>query len=307
MSSANLEFVAENGVVVGGNGHIRVAWGNTAQRPADSGIGSFRYNTDIGTFEGYGANGYGPIGGGANSVTAFFSNNVWVGNATVNVAVNSTQVSIGANQYANGSAYFVGNSTQFAVMNSFQFSVGAWLANGSGWGVGNSTVSVTANSTAIVINGTVINSTSYGGSVAVAGSANAVTGLPPMTSNVDWWNSSASKVAVTDRLQLAMQYVTLTDATTIAVDCNTGINFTVTLGGNRLLGNMTNKVIGRSGIIEVVEDATGSRTLSLSSDYKTDSGAGLTLNTSAGRINGIMYHIRGANAVWLSIPFKGVS
>ncbi len=53
----------------------------------------------------------------------------------------------------------------------------------------------------------------------------------------------------------------LTDASTIAVDMSVGNNFSVTLGGNRTLGNPTNLTAGQSGVIFITQDGTGSRTL----------------------------------------------
>ena len=55
---------------------------------------------------------------------------------------------------------------------------------------------------------------------------------------------------------------TLTDATSIAVDFALGNNFLVTIGGNRTLAAPTNAVAGQTGQIYVIQDSTGSRTLS---------------------------------------------
>lgn len=61
--------------------------------------------------------------------------------------------------------------------------------------------------------------------------------------------------------------VALTDATTIAIDASLGNTFRVTLGGNRTLGNPTNPVDNQRIIIEVSQDATGSRTLAYGTSY----------------------------------------
>lgn len=75
--------------------------------------------------------------------------------------------------------------------------------------------------------------------------------------------------------------VTLTDGATIAVDMSLGNNFRVVLGGNRTLGHPTNLVAGQSGIIDVHQDATGSRTLALAWSYSPPSGVAPTLSTAA--------------------------
>lgn len=63
--------------------------------------------------------------------------------------------------------------------------------------------------------------------------------------------------------------VALADAATIAWDMSTGINFDLTLAAaGRTLANPTNKVVGKSGILRVYQDATGGRTItSFGSDY----------------------------------------
>ncbi|MFD1189759.1 hypothetical protein [Phenylobacterium conjunctum] len=79
----------------------------------------------------------------------------------------------------------------------------------------------------------------------------------------------------------ALAEVTLTDAATIAVDMSTFVNATVTLGGNRTLGNPTNAKPGQTGRIRVVQDGTGGRTLAFGSNWKREGGAP-TASTAAG-------------------------
>jgi len=55
----------------------------------------------------------------------------------------------------------------------------------------------------------------------------------------------------------------LTDAATISLDASLGNHFRVTLAGNRTLAAPTNPVDGQYIRIEVIQDATGSRTLTL--------------------------------------------
>lgn len=61
--------------------------------------------------------------------------------------------------------------------------------------------------------------------------------------------------------------VTLTDASTIAIDASLGNHFTVTLGGNRTLGAPTNPTDGQKMLIEVIQDGTGTRTLGYNAVY----------------------------------------
>lgn len=75
--------------------------------------------------------------------------------------------------------------------------------------------------------------------------------------------------------------VSLTDAASIALDFDTGINFTVALGGNRTLANPTNTVVGKSGYIRVVQDGAGSRTLAFGTSYEFAGGTAPTMSTGA--------------------------
>ncbi|MFN7930284.1 MAG: hypothetical protein U0Y68_20630 [Blastocatellia bacterium] len=78
--------------------------------------------------------------------------------------------------------------------------------------------------------------------------------------------------------------VTLTDAATVATDASAGNRFRVTLGGNRTLGNPTNPTDNQQVVWELIQDATGSRTISLDTKFTfgTDI-TSITLTTTAGK------------------------
>lgn len=78
---------------------------------------------------------------------------------------------------------------------------------------------------------------------------------------------------------------TLTDATNIAWNLNTGQVATVTLGGNRTLDNPTNMTSGGTYQLIVRQDGTGSRTLGYGAAYKWPSGTAPTLTTAASSID----------------------
>lgn len=78
--------------------------------------------------------------------------------------------------------------------------------------------------------------------------------------------------------------VGLTDTTTIATDASLGDYFRVTLAGNRTLGNPTNPTDGQKVIWEISQDATGSRTLTLGSNFALGTSiAAVTLTTTASK------------------------
>ena len=83
--------------------------------------------------------------------------------------------------------------------------------------------------------------------------------------------------------------VSLTDAASIAIDFNAGQNFAVQLTDNRTLENPTNCVPGQTGSIFVIQDGTGSRTLSFGANYKFPGGTAPTLSTGASAADRIDY------------------
>lgn len=111
---------------------------------------------------------------------------------------------------------------------------------------------------------------------------------------------TASKILTTDKVGDAMDEVTLTDAATVAVDGSTGINFVLTLGGNRTLGTMSNAAVGRSGRIRVIQDGTGSRTLAYHADYEFAGGSAPVLSTAIGAQDILYYDIIASGRVLIS-------
>ena len=91
--------------------------------------------------------------------------------------------------------------------------------------------------------------------------------------------------------------VALTDAATIAVDFDTGQNFTVTLAGNRALGNPTNVTAGQTGSNFVTQDGTGSRTLSYGTSWEFPAATAPTLTTTAAAVDRIDYIVKGATSI----------
>ena len=85
--------------------------------------------------------------------------------------------------------------------------------------------------------------------------------------------------------------VTLADGATITPDMDAGNDFQVTLGGNRTLANPSNLTEGQSGSIRVVQDGTGSRTLTFGSYYKFSGGTPPIFSTGAGSVDILHYKV----------------
>lgn len=110
-----------------------------------------------------------------------------------------------------------------------------------------------------------------------------------------------NKVLTTDIVWDAAAEVTLTDAATVAVDMATFINAVVTLGGNRTLGNPTNTVPQRSGVIRIVQDATGSRTLAYGTSWEFAGGSAPVLSTAANAEDLLFYYVISSTRIAASL------
>lgn len=104
----------------------------------------------------------------------------------------------------------------------------------------------------------------------------------------------------------AQAFVTLTDAATIAVDLSTGINFTVTLTTNRILGFPTNPKIGQSGYIDVVQPVAGAKLLDFAAGYQFDHGVKPVIDEGPSAVTALYYSVRSTSVVRLAMAFKGV-
>ena len=89
----------------------------------------------------------------------------------------------------------------------------------------------------------------------------------------------------------------LTDASTILVDFNSGNNYSVTLGGNRTMGQPSNQVAGQSGSIFITQDGSGSRTLAWHSDWKWAAATAPTISGTANAVDRIDYIVEAPNKI----------
>ena len=88
---------------------------------------------------------------------------------------------------------------------------------------------------------------------------------------------------------------TLTDQATITWDASANQVTSVTLTNNRTLAAATNQVDGGVYVLSVVQDGTGSRTLSFNSNYKFTGGSAPTLTTGANARDVIVFLSNGTN------------
>ena len=76
----------------------------------------------------------------------------------------------------------------------------------------------------------------------------------------------------------------------------------VTATGNVTLANPSTESIGQSGVIVLIQDGTGSRTLSTGSDYEWPAGSTGTISTTASAVDVIPYFVDASNSVLLGAP-----
>ena len=87
-----------------------------------------------------------------------------------------------------------------------------------------------------------------------------------------------------------------------ALDFATYQNFLLTATGNVTLTNPSTETVGQSGFIVIKQDGTGSRTLSIGTQYVTVGDAAYTLSTAANAIDLIPYVVQADGVILLGNP-----
>ena len=97
-----------------------------------------------------------------------------------------------------------------------------------------------------------------------------------------------------------------TNITTVTPNFSGFTNFVWTLDRNITLVNPSTEAQGQSGIFVFIHSGAG-RTVSLSSEYESVGGAGLTLSSTAGAVDIVPYFVRSTGNVVLGQPLLAVS
>lgn len=147
------------------------------------------------------------------------------------------------------------------------------------------------------------NTVGYAANTANIAYANANTKLSNTTNasfngNLNFPNGNVSfgttAVATTIYLQGSAAAVinTLVDGATVIPLFSSNNNFTLTLGGNRAIANPTGPTPGQSGTIYIIQDATGSRTLTWGNVWRFQGNTAPTLSTAANSVDMLVYSVR---------------
>jgi hypothetical protein len=95
--------------------------------------------------------------------------------------------------------------------------------------------------------------------------------------------TNSTKVIAPDQLVAAAAPQTLTDGATISWDMAAGFNAKVTIAGNRTLATPTNPKVGLTYSLAVIQDGTGSRTMTWPASFDWGTTGAPTLTTTASK------------------------
>lgn len=121
--------------------------------------------------------------------------------------------------------------------------------------------------------------------------------------------NTAGKVLTTDKAWGAAASVPLAQAAgNVAVDLNTGLNFTLAMTGTPwTLSNPTNGKDGQSGKIEISQDATGTRILTYAANWKFVGGTDPILSTAANAKDVLFYEVLADGTSVIGSLAKGIA
>ena len=119
--------------------------------------------------------------------------------------------------------------------------------------------------------------------------------------------TGTTNVTVAGGLTVGAVVLAATDTDTsntgsVTLDFSANQNFVLTFTGNVTLANPSTEAVGQAGVIVCIQDGTGSRTLSLGTDYETAAGGGITLSTAANAVDVIPYFVKASASIQLGAP-----
>ena len=129
------------------------------------------------------------------------------------------------------------------------------------------------------------------------------------------WFATGNTTTLSERMRIAQTgKVTINNSATTGTDTDTSNsgsvtlnfdinqNFVLTLTGNVTLDNPSTESVGQSGFIAFIQDGTGSRTVSLGTNYETAGAAGLTLTSTASATDLVPYLVVASGRILLGTP-----
>jgi len=117
----------------------------------------------------------------------------------------------------------------------------------------------------------------------------------------DFRSDEPSKVIPVSAVWDAAEYVSVSYSATITLDFSSGFNFSIAQTGNLTLANPLNAKPGQSGIISLAQDASGGRSVTLGSNFKTANGVVPSFDTAASRLNILAYTVVSGSFIVVSV------
>ena len=150
--------------------------------------------------------------------------------------------------------------------------------------------------------------TSNGGNVSIMGKAGENSIIATADGSVELYYDATKKFETTANgvtitgTGIATTNTDTTNTGSVTLDFGANQNFVLTLTGNVTLANPSTEQVGQSGFITFIQDGTGSRTVSLGTDYETAGGAGLTLTSTASATDIVPYVVVASGRILLGTP-----
>jgi hypothetical protein len=251
------------------------------------------------------------------NTNAITSINTVVGNlsATMATSINNRTTAITSiNTYITNLSATLATSIANADNSSAITSINTVIANLSSTlatSINNSNTNITTNINAITSINTVVDNLSATVATSINNRTLAITSINTVITNL----SATMATSIGNHLPLAGGTLTggviaatqtVSANATTTPDFGSYTNFVWTLDGNLTLGNPTTEAGGMGGTFVFIQDSTGTRTLSVGSEYKTVGGS-ITLSTAAGSVDVVPYFVQVTGTVLLGSPSLALS
>jgi len=118
--------------------------------------------------------------------------------------------------------------------------------------------------------------------------------------NIKKMETTAAGITISGTAVATTETASVTGSTTPDLAANQ--NFVYTLTGDITLVNPTTEQLGQSGFFVFVQDATGNRTVSIDTNYKTAGGLGLLLSADANAVDIVPYVVQATDNILLGTP-----
>jgi len=195
-----------------------------------------------------------------------------------------------ATSFSGSGANLTGVSTNFVTAIGIQSAgtvIGAGITQLNFIGAGNT----------FAVNGTTVNISIAGGGG--GGSSQWISGATGIytSSNVSIGTTNVGLTSFYVNGSSASNIVAVGTASTITLGFATANNFTFTIDGNYILGNPTGMTTGQSGVIYIVQDSTGGRSIGFGSFWRFVGGVAPSIGIASNSVNALAYSVRNLTSI----------